>query len=53
METPYIWTSTCLPQEGKKIDDCNKQSKYIVKVVSPTDLAEALFEYAENFRCGK
>lgn len=42
-------TSTILPEKGKKIDGCNKQSKYTVKVVAPTNLAEELFEYAENF----
>ncbi len=49
MEAPYILTSTSLPEKGKKIDSLNKQSKYIVKVASPANLAEELFEYAENF----
>ncbi len=49
MEAPYILISTICPEKGKKIDAFDKHSKYIVKVVAPTDLSEALFEYAEYF----
>lgn len=41
--------STISPKKGKKIDDFDKHSKYIVKISAPTDLAEALYEYSENF----
>lgn len=37
------------PEEQKKINAVDKQSKYIVKVMSPTDLSESLFDYAECF----
>lgn len=49
MEPPHILISTITPQKEMKIDDFNKYSKYIVKVVAPTDLSETLFQYAENF----
>ena len=49
MEAPYILISTISPENGKKIDAFDKHSKYIVKVLAPTDLSEKLFEYAENF----
>lgn len=49
MEKPNILTSNLLPQKGKKIDSFDRNSKYIVKVLTPTDLASSLFEYAECF----
>lgn len=49
MEPPHILISTITPQKGMKIDDFNKYSKYLVKVVAPIDLSETLFQYAENF----
>ena len=49
MEPPYILISTIIPEKGKKINAFDKHSKYLVKVVSPTDLAETLFQYAVNF----
>ena len=49
MEVPYILISTICPENGKKIDEFDKHSKYIVKVSAPTDLAMTLFDYAENF----
>ena len=49
MEVPYILISTICPENGKKIDEFDKHSKYIVKVSAPTDLAVTLFDYAENF----
>jgi len=49
VEVPYILISTICPEKGKKIDRFDKHSKYVVKVSAPTDLAEALFKYAEDF----
>lgn len=49
LESPYILISTISPEKGRKICDFDKHSKYLVKVVAPTDLSETLFEYAENF----
>ena len=49
MEVPYILISTICPENGKKIDEFDKHSKYIVKVSAPTDFAMTLFDYAENF----
>ncbi len=49
MESPYILISTISPENGKKIDAVNKHSKYIAKVLAPTDLSETLFDYAEYF----
>lgn len=49
MEAPYILISTISPENGKKIDAFDKHSKYIVKVLAPTDFSETLFEYAEYF----
>lgn len=49
LESPYILISTISPENGRKICDFDKHSKYLVKVVAPTDLSETLFEYAENF----
>lgn len=49
MEVPYILISTICPENGKKIDEFDKHSKYNVKVSAPTDLAMTLFDYAENF----
>lgn len=43
MEPPYILISTISPEKGKKICDFDKHSKYLVKVVAPTDLSETLF----------
>ena len=41
--------STIAPKKGKKIDWFDKQSKYVVKIPAPTDLAGALFKYSEDF----
>lgn len=49
MEAPHILISTVSPEKGKKIDTFDKHSKYIVKVLAPTELSEALFQYAEYF----
>ena len=49
MEAPYTLISTITPENGKIISDFDKHSKYLVKMVAPTDLADALFQYAENF----
>lgn len=49
MEAPHILISTISPEQGKKIDSFDKHSDYIVKVLTPTDLANTLFEYAECF----
>lgn len=49
METPYILTSTISPEKGKKIDKFYKHSKYVTKVIAPTDLAEAFFQYSVYF----
>lgn len=49
MEVPHILILTITPEKGKKIDEFDKHSEYIVKMVAPTDLAETLFSYAENF----
>lgn len=48
-DEPYILISTISPEKGKKIGDFDKHSKYLVKVTTPTDLAETLFQYSENF----
>lgn len=49
MEAPYIMISSIAPEKGKKIDWFDKHSKYVVKIPAPTDLAEALFKYSEDF----
>ena len=49
MEAPYILISTISPEKGKKIDAFDKHSKYVVKVLAPTDFSKTLFEYAEYF----
>lgn len=49
MEKPDILISTIFPEKGKKIDAFDKRSKYIVKILAPTDLSETLFDYAECF----
>lgn len=49
MEKPNILISTISPVRGKKINAIDRHSKYIVKVLAPTDLSEALFDYAECF----
>ena len=49
MKTPDILVSSIVPEKGKRIDDFDKHSIYLVKVTAPTDLAEKLFEYANNF----
>lgn len=49
MDVPYNLISTISPEKGKKIDDFDKYSKYIVKISAPDDLAETLYEYAGNF----
>ena len=49
MEKPDILISTIFPEKGKKIDAFDKHSKYIVKILAPTDLSETLFDYAECF----
>lgn len=43
MEAPYILISAISPESGKKVDVFDKHSKYITKVIAPTDLAAALF----------
>lgn len=48
METPDI-SIPIYPENGKKIDVFDKHSKYVVKVLAPTDLSETLFDYAECF----
>lgn len=47
MEAPYILISTISPENGKKIDIFDKHSKYVTKVIAPTELSEVLFQYAE------
>ena len=49
MEKPDILISTIIPKKGKKINAIDKHSKYIVKILAPKDLSEALFDYAEYF----
>ncbi len=49
MDVPYNLISTISPEKDKKIDDFDRHSKYIVKISAPTDLAETLYKYAENF----
>ena len=49
MEPPYNLISTICPEKDKKIDKVDKRSKYSIRVYAPTDLSEALFEYAEYF----
>lgn len=49
LEAPNILISTIMPMYGKKIDMFDKHSKYIVKILAPTDLSETLFNYAECF----
>lgn len=49
MEKPDVLISSISPEKGKKIDAFDKHSKYIVKVLAPTDLSKALFDYAECF----
>lgn len=49
MKTPDILITSIVPEKGKRIDDFNKHSIYLVKVTAPIDLAEKLFEYANNF----
>lgn len=49
MDVPYNLISTISPEKDKKIDDFDRHSKYIVKISAPTDLAETLYEYSENF----
>lgn len=49
MEKPDVLISSISPEKGKKIDVFDKHSKYIVKVLAPTDLSKALFDYAECF----
>lgn len=49
MEAPYNLISLISPEKGKKIDTGKKRSRYIVKVKTPTELSESLFEYAEHF----
>ena len=48
-DEPYILISTISPEKGKKIGDFDKHSKYLVKVIAPSDLSETLFQYSENF----
>lgn len=43
------YNSNIYPVKGKKIRDFDKHSKYIVKVLAPTDLSESLFEYSKCF----
>ena len=49
MEKPGILISTISPEKGKKINAVDKHSKYIIKILAPKDLSEALFDYAECF----
>lgn len=49
MEPPYILISRISPEEGKRICDFDKHSKYLIKVATPIDLSEILYQYAENF----
>lgn len=45
MEAPYILISTISPEKGKKIDAFDKHTKYVSKVLTPTDFSKMLFEY--------
>lgn len=49
MEAPQILISTITPISGKKISAFDKHSKYIVKITTPGNLAEALHRYSEDF----
>lgn len=49
MKAPGILISTISPEKGKKINACDKHSKYRVRVLAPTNLSETLFNYAEDF----
>lgn len=49
MDAPYNLISTISPAKGKRIDEFDKHSKYIVKISAPTDLSETLYRYSENF----
>lgn len=49
MKASGILISTISPEKGKKINACDKHSKYRVRVLAPTDLSETLFDYAEDF----
>ena len=49
MEAPYILISTISPEKGRKIDVFDKHTKYVSKVLAPTDFSKTLFEYAEYF----
>lgn len=49
MEEPYNLISTIFPKKGTRIDEFNKHSKYLVKIIAPKDLTKSLFQYAENF----
>jgi len=49
MDAPYNLISTISPEKDKRIDEFDKHSKYIVKISAPTDLAETLHIYADNF----
>lgn len=49
MDLPYNLITTISPEKGKRIDEFDKYSKFIVKISAPTDLAETLYRYSENF----
>ena len=49
MESSYNLIFTICPEKDKKIDGCDKYSKYVIRVYASVDLSESLFEYAEYF----
>ena len=38
MDSPYNLITTISPEKGKRIDEFDKHSKFIVKISAPTDL---------------
>lgn len=49
MEIPDILVTPIVPKKGKRMEDFNKHSIYLVKITAPTNLAEKLFDYSNSF----
>lgn len=51
MEYYYDWGTFSYPEKGKKIDEKDRHSEYIVKTVTrPTEIQMMFYEYALNFK---
>lgn len=49
MDVPYNMRSMTFPEKGRKINDCDKNSSCIVKIIPETDLPNQLYEYSKNY----